>query len=121
MNNERPAISLTDEQYADFMEATKLHHRNLEVAAMGHSLSVRGAVDQSRRAVDAQVEANSKLLSKRETFALAALSGLISCLTQKQLESTAEIEFIAATAFSVADAMMKRVIDDSRQPVMEKL
>ena len=106
MADQEFTVQMTDVQYAKFREQAAQHYLNMEVNAIKQAEAAQKAVDQTVRAVDAQVAANANAMSRRDMFAQSALNGLLASGTYTNTGDGFE-GFISQAAYNLADAMLK--------------
>ena len=98
-------VTMTDDQFSQYSEQISRHHLNIEILAIKNMENLERASAATERSVVSQVEANARMLSKREAFAAAALNGLLASGKFDNVGMGFE-DFIATAAYNIADAML---------------
>ena len=98
-------VTMTDDQFSQYSEQISRHHLNIEILAIKNMENLERASAATERSVVSQVEANARMLSKREAFAAAALNGLLASGKFDNVGTGFE-DFIATAAYNIADAML---------------
>ena len=98
-------VTMTDDQFSQYSEQISRHNLNIEILAIKNMENLERASAATERSVVSQVEANARMLSKREAFAAAALNGLLASGKFDNVGTGFE-DFIATAAYNIADAML---------------
>lgn len=105
MTEQALTVTMTDDQFSQYSEQISRHHLNIEILAIKNMENLERASSATERSVVSQVEANARMLSKREAFAAAALNGLLASGKFDNVGTGFE-DFIATAAYNIADAML---------------
>ena len=105
MTEQALTVTMTDDQFSQYSEQISRHNLNIEILAIKNTENLERASSATERSVVSQVEANARMLSKREAFAAAALNGLLASGKFDNVGTGFE-DFIATAAYNIADAML---------------